>query len=443
MRRAGSVEEMLLRPSCERPGDEEQSFDAKKADAVRRCGGLPRLAAWALGLFALGLLLLRAAAFPVDVRHMSARQQAGDVFWVAVCWWRQAEPRRGRLAVSPARKVRLGRLLNATAARACAAQKPYLVMHLKVPKAASSTVFDLAVSLNRKNAFAVNARPMYVDEARRRRSAKQYVRYYAGLRRRTVRTAHGAFVDFASLGAPRPAYVALMREPLQRLKSHYNYLHWGPRSRWAKFWKGHNAHAPPFGDCAAAHRDDALRQARREPGMPWAPAALASPAADAKGGCLYWANVQLAYFCGVRRECRGRGALAGAALYAFGSARALEAARRNLARDFVAVGLVERLEESLAVFERVLPTYFCGVVRAYRRQSVWSRATVAPPTRAAPRPLTRAPEAPRPNATRNATPAQDVDAVDRFVRDEVLHWEYKLYNIVASNFAHQLAHCGL
>ena len=72
--------------------------------------------------------------------------------------------------------------------------------------------------------------------------------------------------------------------------------------------------------------------------------------AGAKGDCLYWANVQLAYFCGVKNECAPQSLRDDAH-----GRNALRVASANIQRDFVAVGLVEDLKRSLKLFETVLP----------------------------------------------------------------------------------------
>ena len=396
-----------------------------------------RVGALALGLC--GLSVARILWTPVRGSHLSLRQRLGDAYWVLAGWWWQQHRRFGAGGAALGGRARP---VNATAARLeCAAQNPGLVLHLKVPKAASTTVFDLARSLAPRNGYAVNSRPVYIDEADAAASAREYVDYYAGLPQRTLRTAHGAFLDFAAAGRPRPAYFGLMREPLSRLRSHYDYLHWGPRSRWAVFWKGHDGNAPPFDQCAADYFREAgaglrrLRRRRRRGRR--LGAAHGNNNNPNKGRCLYWANVQLAYFCGVGPTCRGREALEpGARFYAYGSAAALEAARAHIASDFVAVGLVSDLDGSFRLLERVLPTYFRGLVQAYRSKNVWSRATAAgPPTAAA------AKDPPPPSVAN--TSAVDAKAVEAYIRDQVLAWEYKLYDHVREVFHAHLRACGL
>ena len=116
-----------------------------------------------------------AAAAQVRAGHMSFRQHAGDAYWL----WRAKASEVAAFGPSLGGGGGSGKKrgpggaggFNATAARRfCAPQAPDLVMHLKVPKAASTTVFDLVNMLAPKNGFAVNSRPMYLDERRPRDS---------------------------------------------------------------------------------------------------------------------------------------------------------------------------------------------------------------------------------------------------------------------------------
>jgi len=44
-------------------------------------------------------------------------------------------------------------------------------------------------------------------------------------------------------------YVGTIRDPIVRLVSHYNYIHFGPRSAWSVLRHGQDAEAPPFEQC--------------------------------------------------------------------------------------------------------------------------------------------------------------------------------------------------
>jgi len=151
-------------------------------------------------------------------------------------------------------------------------------------------------------------------------------------------------------------------------------------------WKGQDTSAAPFWECVEARRRDRVDEGR--------------------GGCLYWANVQLTYFCGVDEAC----SVANAATL-----------RRALAhaRAFAAVGIVEDLGAFLAVLERVLPGYFAGIRARYEGDATRSRTT------------------------RHKRAAAPPAAAAAYLKDEVLRFEYLLYDAVARDFNHQKRACNM
>ncbi|KAJ8604062.1 hypothetical protein CTAYLR_001747 [Chrysophaeum taylorii] len=342
--------------------------------------------------FVVAYLSTRSLDGSMSTTHMSFRQRAGDAYWVAVGMAQQWK--------SPSSSVGSSKV-NVSAARACVPQSPRLLLHLKVPKAASTTIFDLLYDLGPENGFAINSRPLYVDDRRSGRSANEYATYLATLPKRTARTAHCPYLDFAAYGLPRPAYVALVRDPIARLVSHYNYIHWGPRSAWARFWKGQDPTAPAFDVCVSARIKKPTSRARAE-----------------RGDCLYWANAQLSYFCGLsHRACRMLDIT-----YAGTGEKALDLASAHLDRDFVAVGLVEDMPNSLRLFERVLPTFFKGALR--KAAGLVSRAA-------------------KTTTTTTTIPSTKINNnTDEYLRTTVLRWEYVLYDTIAKTFRRHLDACG-
>ena len=72
---------------------------------------------------------------------------------------------------------------------------------------------------------------------------------------------------------------------------------------------------------------------------------------------LYPSDVLL-YFCGHHPDCSK-----------LGSPTALQMAKANVENNFAVVGVLELLDESLAVLEHRLPQFFSGLTEEYRRQS--------------------------------------------------------------------------
>ena len=179
-------------------------------------------------------------------------------------------------------------------------------------------------------------------------------RRYAARPLRTVHTAHGPYLDFATVqhdvrrlsvasyantpptsAAAVPSF-GLMRRPLERLASHYDYIHWGPRSKWATLWKGQDTSALPRLVRGAPRRR--VRRPRR------AHAKQPQAAARAPGAFRCLQNLlrahrastlnctarahpfprQLAYFCGAAHAWCARGP-------------ARSRAKANIDNDFVMV----------------------------------------------------------------------------------------------------------
>mmetsp|Transcript_5102 Transcript_5102/g.8567 ORF Transcript_5102/g.8567 Transcript_5102/m.8567 type:complete len:234 (+) Transcript_5102:49-750(+) len=110
----------------------------------------------------------------------------------------------------------------------------FLVMGMRVPKSASSTVQDLIDILAPVNRFTTSNVIQHRSVGRSRKvdldeEESRLCTYLIQLPRRTVHTAHIGFLDFAKKSLPRPVYFATMRDPISRLISHYNYVHFGPR----------------------------------------------------------------------------------------------------------------------------------------------------------------------------------------------------------------------
>ena len=72
---------------------------------------------------------------------------------------------------------------------------------------------------------------------------------------------------------------------------------------------------------------------------------------------LYPSDVLL-YFCGHHPECSK-----------LGSKTALQIAKHNVEHNFAVVGLLEHLNETMAVLEHKLPQFFSGASELYREQS--------------------------------------------------------------------------
>ncbi|KAE9552642.1 hypothetical protein FO519_004155 [Halicephalobus sp. NKZ332] len=200
-----------------------------------------------------------------------------------------------------------------------------IVLYNRIPKTGSTTLtnaigYDLckvngfsAVHLNlTKNKFSMNL----VDQG-------EFVRNITSWKERLPAFYHGhvAFIDFARFGLPNPIYINLVREPLERLLSHYYFLRYGDNYR-IGLKRSKAGNNETFDECIERGGKDC----------------------DMK---TLW--LQIPYFCGTAAFCSE-----------VGNSRALEQAKFNLVNHYLVVGLNERMSDLIAVLEKLIPSFFKG-----------------------------------------------------------------------------------
>ncbi|PAV65169.1 hypothetical protein WR25_20025 [Diploscapter pachys] len=137
---------------------------------------------------------------------------------------------------------------------------------------------------------------------------------------------HVAFIDFQRFGQPSPIYVNLVREPLERLLSHYYFLRYGDTYR-VGLKRSRAGNNETFDDCVARQGKDC----------------------DMK---QMW--MQIPYFCGQHHFCSE-----------IGSQLALEQAKRNLLENYLLVGVTERMRDFIGLLEHLVPRFFKGALNHF------------------------------------------------------------------------------
>mmetsp|Transcript_17367 Transcript_17367/g.29134 ORF Transcript_17367/g.29134 Transcript_17367/m.29134 type:complete len:401 (+) Transcript_17367:90-1292(+) len=221
----------------------------------------------------------------------------------------------------------------------------YLIVNVRTPKAASSTLASITQKLAAVNKFVEN--PLDTPSPYRGKDnshrEEQMCKYFSSLPQRTATTGHLRFMDFAKFGLPIPPFVGTIRDPVRRMQSHYNYDFFAKRPWHAKTAIGVNQdsrshsplYIPKFRECIRAHMNGT---------------------APPHYQCLShkYVNVQLRYYCGIDEFCTNSS-----------PETVLKRAIYNMNKYFRVVIIVEDIANSILLLEEVVPTFYTGASQIY------------------------------------------------------------------------------
>lgn len=204
-----------------------------------------------------------------------------------------------------------------------------VIIYNRVPKTGSTSLMGMTYELCASNRFHV----LHVNTSRNSHilSLEDQRRFAFNITnwkemQPAVFHGHVAFVDFAKFGLPQPVYINLIRDPIQRLVSHYYFLRFGDdfRPYVVRKRKGNKV---SFDECVKRKERDC------DPVNMW---------------------LQIPFFCGQSFNC-----------WIPGSEWALEQAKRNLLNEYLVVGVTEEMRDFVSLLEVVLPRFFAGVTAMY------------------------------------------------------------------------------
>ena len=230
-----------------------------------------------------------------------------------------------------------------------------VLVYNRIPKSGSSLLLELLYSLGEKLGYLVlrGKYHSYRHFTRNDRAGLGHFLEQAGTRARSVYVQHQHYVNFTQPPhrLPQPLYINMMRDPVDHLLSSYFYKrtvilqHRSPSS-FSK--EERQIMEQPFEQCVVERRLECVyygytvhtnKTEQLEFRKSWSPQYL-------------FPSDVLLYFCGHDPECTE-----------LGNKAAVQKAKENVDRHFEVVGVLEHLEESLAVLENRLPAFFEGAVQ--------------------------------------------------------------------------------
>ncbi|VDM51708.1 unnamed protein product [Angiostrongylus costaricensis] len=187
-----------------------------------------------------------------------------------------------------------------------------IVIYNRIPKTGSTTVTNaVAYDLYKVNGF--NVIHLNMTKNRQVMSLTDQSEFIANItswseRKPAFYHGHVAFVDFGRFGIQNPIYINIVREPLERLLSHYYFLRFGDNFR-VGLKRSRAGNNETFDECVSRNGHD----------------------------------------CDVKQIVAG-------------SKAALDQAKKNLIDKYLIVGISEQIRDFIALLDRLVPRFFKGAL---------------------------------------------------------------------------------
>ncbi|XP_045596179.1 heparan sulfate 2-O-sulfotransferase 1 isoform X2 [Procambarus clarkii] len=205
-----------------------------------------------------------------------------------------------------------------------------IVIYNRVPKTGSTSFIGLAYDLCSKNKFnVINVNTTKKTPTLSLTDQMRLVYNISNWEEKKPGIYHGhiAYLDFNRFGVNvQPLYINIIRNPLERLVSHYYFIRYGDDIKPQRVYK-------KMGDKMTLDECVALQHPDCSTNHLW---------------------MQIPFFCGHHAEC-----------WIPGSSWALELAKHNLVHNYFLVGVTEEMEDFVAMLEYSLPRMFKGALDLY------------------------------------------------------------------------------
>nr|XP_039262057.1 heparan sulfate 2-O-sulfotransferase 1-like [Styela clava] len=206
-----------------------------------------------------------------------------------------------------------------------------VVIYNKIPKTASTSFCKLVIRHHKNELYSINIQTINSSPLLTLQDQFRLVQNVTNWEEITPAFYHGHFfyVEFTRFGSSlSPIYINIVRDPLERLVSHYYFLRFGDNFR-TDLIRTKQGDTTTFDECFKRKHSD-CRVDR------------------------LW--LQIPYFCGQISECQK-----------VGSRWALKEAKRNLVTKYLLVGITEKLHDFIMLLENMMPQMFEGLSEQYHK----------------------------------------------------------------------------
>ena len=217
-----------------------------------------------------------------------------------------------------------------------------LILYNRVPKCGSTTIINLMKACRRlmKERYEIfnDIEPNQAHYLPTLAERLDFVRNSVDISKKKplIYLRHLHFINYTHYGESMPLYINIIRDPVEHFISNYYYLRHG----FANAKNG--ANATKWNHSHVVDNDE--RDVTLEECINKQYKTCAKPYSDL-----------IAFFCGNDSWCRKR------------DKRALAAAKENVKKYYLVVGVLERFDDTLTMFEKILAQYFKYIRIVYKR----------------------------------------------------------------------------
>lgn len=208
------------------------------------------------------------------------------------------------------------------------------IFHNKLPKSGSTTMHDILRELSQKNLFyykKMDSSNMNFDDDQ---SLTEYIK--ENMKKPFFYMQHHFFTNFTKYGIDQPTMINVIREPIDWFSSHYHFKLYG----WSR---------------KPGQRGDQNEMTLEECINTSAPTCVRN----------HWRYIE--FFCGNGPECQTATNPREDEQY---KSRMVERAKQRMLSDYFIIGVLEQFEDSLRVFEKLLPRYYRGALDVYQSKTI-------------------------------------------------------------------------